>query len=125
MVPVDNGWKSRQHIYAPWSVVYHTLRDVALVLVRCDLLFCKVIANAYHSGAFAGCGLGIMPPLLTVKDGGAFTSNASFVARSVPVQEPVTNVLVELCCFGACSALLAANSGRLLRMGPSTRTSSA
>ena len=47
-------------IYAPWSVVYHTLRDVALVLVRCDFMFCKDIANAYHSGAFAGCGLGII-----------------------------------------------------------------
>ena len=47
-------------IYAPWSVVYHTLRDVALVLIRCDFIFCKDIANAYHSGAFAGCGLGII-----------------------------------------------------------------
>ena len=115
-------------IYAPWSVVYHTLRDVALVLVRCDFMFCKDIANAHHSGAFAGCGLGIIEEdatLLTVKDGGAFASNASLVARRVPVQVLVTSVLVELCCFGACFALLAANSGRPLLMGLSTRTSSA
>ena len=47
-------------IYAPWSVLYHTLRDVALVLFRCDFIFCKDIANAYHTAAFAGCGQGII-----------------------------------------------------------------
>ena len=47
-------------IYSPWGVSYHTLRDVALVLQRCDFFFSKDIANAYHSAAFAGCGQGII-----------------------------------------------------------------
>ena len=86
----DGRWGNG--IYAPWSVIYHTLKDVALVLVRCDFIFSKDIANAYHSGAFAGCGQGLITEDATFIDarGHASVRPQRFIGCS-----PRT-------CYGAC-----------------------
>jgi hypothetical protein len=53
------------HIYSEWGSVYHTADDAALGLAQFDFFFCTDIADAYHTGAFAGCGQGIVTEQMT------------------------------------------------------------
>jgi hypothetical protein len=57
--------RAANHIFEPWSVKYHTVRDVILGLSPADFLFCVDIADAYHTAAFAGCMRGVIEETTT------------------------------------------------------------